>query len=76
MSTGPQGTQNPINTDHQRGLFEVGAKVTKPVGYPFPGTVVAAFDTMSGARRYVVESSTAPGLLHIFSGFQLSGAEE
>ena len=46
----------------------VGTKVTKPSGYPYPGTVVAAFQTLSGCPRYVVESERAPGMLHIFSG--------
>ena len=49
----------------------VGTKVTKPYGYPYPGTVVAAFQTLSGCPRYVVESERAPGMLHIFAGEQL-----
>ena len=51
--------------------YPVGTQVEKPKGYPFPGTVVAAFDTLAGETRYVVESALAPGMLHIFSGSQL-----
>lgn len=50
-------------------------KVTKTSGYLFPGTVVAVFDTLAGETRYVVESSTSPGLLHIFNEAQLELAE-
>ena len=52
--------------------YPVGAQVLKPKGYPFPGTVVAAFENLSGDPRYVVESEVAPGMLHIFSGAQLA----
>ena len=48
-----------------------GTDVYKRQGYPYPGTVVAAFQTLSGCPRYVVESERAPGMLHIFSGEQL-----
>src|SRR5262245_5923759 len=51
--------------------FRIGAKVAKPSGYPFPGTVLAAFHVSSGEMRYVVESDDLPGLLHIFSPSQL-----
>lgn len=52
--------------------YGTGARVYKPEGYPFPGTVVSAFRTLEGHTRYVVESDLAPGMLHIFSGEQLS----
>ena len=51
--------------------YRVGDKVVKPRGYPFPGTVVAAF-IVAGGQRYVVESELAPGMLHIFSPSQLA----
>ncbi len=54
--------------------YPVGTSVLKPKGYPFPGTVVAAFENLSGDPRYVVESEVAPGMLHIFSGAQLATA--
>lgn len=50
--------------------YQVGDLVEKPRGYPFPGTVVAAFMVAAG-QRYVVESELAPGMLHIFSPAQL-----
>jgi hypothetical protein len=56
--------------------FSVGDTVIKPVGYPFPGTVLAVFATSTGAIRIVVESRTAPGLLHIFSPEQVELAPE
>jgi hypothetical protein len=52
-------------------VLEIGMKVEKPGGYPFPGTVVAAFKTLAGQDRVVVESEAAPGLLHIFALNQL-----
>ncbi|MCL1799967.1 MAG: PGDYG domain-containing protein [Promicromonosporaceae bacterium] len=55
--------------------FQPGDRVTKPSGYPFPGTVVAAFPKLDGEWRYVVESDPAPGLLHIFAGSQLKGLD-
>lgn len=51
--------------------FGVGAEVWKPKGYPFEGTVVSAFRTIGGDRRYVVESKLSPQLLHIFNANQL-----
>ena len=50
----------------------VGALVEKPKGYPFPGTVVSAFGNLAGEPRYVVENDLAPGMLHIFSGSQIT----
>lgn len=51
----------------------VGTPVTKVLGYPFPGTVVAAFHTLSGQERFVVEATGEGyrGMLHIFNGDQL-----
>ena len=49
----------------------VGDAVIKPKGYPFPGIVVAEFPKLDGEIRYVVESTTLPGMLHIFAGNQL-----
>ena len=54
--------------------YTLGDKVIKPRGYPFPGTVVAAFMVEAG-QRYVVESELAPGMLHIFSPSQLAPPE-
>ncbi len=55
--------------------MNVGDKVRKVSGYPFPGHIVAAFDMPAG-RRYVVNNSDAPGMLHIFNGGQLELVEE
>lgn len=56
--------------------FDNGEWVKKPAGYPFPGKVVAAFTTLGGAERYVVEyvdkDEGARGLLHIFAPEQLA----
>jgi hypothetical protein len=50
--------------------FDVGEYVSKLRGdYSFDGVVVAAFNKLSGARRYVVENRD--GVLHIFSGSNL-----
>jgi len=54
--------------------FKVSDRVRKCVGdYRFCGTVVAAFDKLSGERRYVVENTD--GLLMILNSGQLEGAE-
>ena len=45
--------------------LSVGDKVCKPKGYPFDGTIVAAFDTLVGERRFVVDNGY--GMLHIFN---------
>jgi len=53
--------------------FPIGQHVVKPTGdYTFQGTVLAAFQKKSGVWRYVVENPE--GILHIFSGAQLSMA--
>jgi hypothetical protein len=50
--------------------FDVGDHVSKLRGdYSFEGVIVAAFNKLSGARRYVVENRD--GVLHIFSGSNL-----
>lgn len=49
-----------------------GDRVFKTRGYPFPGIIVASFLTLAGERRYVVESTILPGMLHIFNKTQLS----
>jgi hypothetical protein len=54
---------------------KVGDWVTKPRGYPYPGTVVAVFETLDGVQRVVVESMLAPGMLHIFAPEQLEVVE-
>ena len=47
-------------------MFEVGNKVSKKGGdYRFDGVVVAAFEKLSGERRYVVEDDR--GVLHVYS---------
>lgn len=46
--------------------FALGDKVEKIGGdYTFVGVVVAAFDKLSGVRRYVVEDDR--GVLHVYS---------
>lgn len=50
--------------------FKIGDKVDKKVGYTFPGTVVAVFETTTGKIRFVVEMDNH-GLLHIFNEDQL-----
>ncbi len=55
-------------------MFERGDKVIKIGGdYRFAGIVVAAFEKLSGKRRYVVEDDR--GILHIFSGANLQPEE-
>ena len=53
--------------------FPVGTKVQKVRGYRFPGTVIAAFITLKGRERYVVECSVpeVDGILHIYSAADL-----
>lgn len=48
--------------------FAVGTPVRKTAGYPFPGVVVAAFRTLAGEERYVVECTVpeVAGMLHIY----------
>jgi hypothetical protein len=55
----------------------VNTPVEKVGGYPFPGTVVAAFHTLAGSERFVVEATGEhyAGMLHIFNGGQLRAVE-
>lgn len=56
--------------------FSVGDRAEKkPGSYSATGTIVAAFKTLAGLERYVFEFDTPEGLLHIFSGTQLSSLE-
>lgn len=55
-------------------MLDIGCKVVKPKGYPFPGEVRAAFANKAGETRYVVESELAPGMLHIFAPSQIEAA--
>lgn len=50
-------------------VFNVGDKVTKERGYPFPGVVVSVFQNTNGDTRLVVEATHEEykGMLHIFS---------
>lgn len=51
-------------------IYHVGDEVSKIGGdYRFDGIVVAAFNKLSGAVRYVVEDDR--GILHIFSSKNL-----
>ena len=50
--------------------FDLGQPVEKVGGdYTFAGNIVAAFDKLSGARRYVVEDDR--GVLHVYSAKNL-----
>jgi hypothetical protein len=53
--------------------FKIGDKVEKVSGYKWPGVVIAAFDTLAGERRVVVECTTpeVAGALHIYNEKQL-----
>jgi len=62
-----------MNLLKRKPKFPLFAKVCKPEGYPFPGTVVAVFTTKAGDERYVVEHECG-GLLHIFNPIQLEWA--
>lgn len=55
----------------------VGTPVEKVGGYQFPGVVVAAFHTLAGQERFVVEATgeAYAGMLHIFNGGQLRALE-
>jgi hypothetical protein len=63
---------------NQQPKFAVGDNVIKVSGYPFPGVVVAAFLTLSGQWRYVVECIVpeVSGMLHIYNEKQLERLEE
>ena len=54
-------------------IFARGDRVEKRSGYRFPGIVRAAFTTISGEWRYVVEADNDDfaGMLHIYSASQL-----
>ena len=54
--------------------FKIGDKVEKTSGYKWPGIVVAAFDTLAGERRVVVECTTpeVAGALHIYNEKQIT----
>jgi len=55
-------------------IFKIGDKVEKVSGYKWPGVVIAAFDTLVGERRVVVECTTpeVAGALHIYNEKQLT----
>jgi hypothetical protein len=61
-------------TDFQ---FPPGTKVEKATGYQFPGVVVAAFRTLAGEERYVIECTVpeVKGMLHIYTPKQLQVAK-
>jgi len=47
--------------------FKVGDRVVKVTGdYSIIGTIIAAFKTLCGNERYVLEAEVPPGLLHIY----------
>ena len=58
--------------------FAEGDRVRKVKGYKFPGVVVAAFTTLEGNWRYVVQCTAedSAGILHIYNGEQLEAAGE
>jgi len=58
--------------------FAKGDRVRKVKGYKFPGVVVAAFTTLEGNWRYVVQCTAdeVAGMLHIYNGEQLEAAGE
>jgi hypothetical protein len=58
--------------------FAQGDRVRKVKGYKFPGVVVAAFTTLEGNWRYVVQCTVdeVAGMLHIYNGEQLEAAGE
>ncbi|MER8556096.1 hypothetical protein NKH37_28750 [Mesorhizobium sp. M1217] len=67
--------------EHTSGIdiprLPVGTNVVKKLGYPYPGEVRAAFTTISGNERFVVEATGIEycGMLHIFNGDQLSAVQ-
>lgn len=68
----PQTKRQGIDLDR----LQPGTPVEKVGGYPFTGTVVAAFETLAGNERFVVEATGEQyaGMLHIFNGGQLRAA--
>jgi len=63
-----------LNTYMNGTKFKVGDRVYKPLGYGFPGIVVAVFPTTSGSWRVVAEFE-GNGMLHIFNEGQLEKRE-
>lgn len=57
----------------ERPQLQVGQKVRKLSGYPFPGVVRSVFQTKAGEWRVVVEATglSYQGMLHIFSLAQI-----
>ena len=53
--------------------MQVGDRVQKVKGYKWPGIIVAAFQTLSGQTRYVVECTVpeVAGALHIYAPDQI-----
>jgi hypothetical protein len=68
----------PFNYRHPGQAFAQGDRVRKVKGYKFPGVVVAAFTTLEGNWRYVVQCTAedTAGILHIYNGEQLEAAGE
>ena len=68
----------PFNYRHPGQAFAKGDRVRKVKGYKFPGVVVAAFTTLEGNWRYVVQCTAdeVAGMLHIYNGEQLEAAGE
>lgn len=57
--------------------MNIGTRVRKTSGYPFPGIVIGVCTTTAGLTRYVVEATGEDykGMLHIFSPEQLEAVE-
>ena len=66
----------PFNYRHPGQVFARGDRVRKVKGYKFPGVVVAAFTTLEGNWRYVVQCTAedTEGILHIYNAGQLEAA--
>lgn len=58
-------------------MLNIGTRVRKTSGYPFPGIVIGVCTTTAGLTRYVVEATGEDykGMLHIFSPEQLEAVE-
>lgn len=56
-------------------VYKVGTRVVKTSGYSFPGEVRAAYTTISGQLRYVIEAviptGECEGMQHIFNPEQI-----
>lgn len=61
----------PVHLAQELDLFPRGAKVSKPAGYEFPGTVLKAFSDSIGTVWVAVENSICPGWVHVFTPKQL-----